>query len=179
MATISNEIVAVGCLLDGYDRLYRTCDHGARTGWPQYQTRWWPLDACLMAVIAFTERAQSVSGRSCCAFPSRSSRSSLPRRRRSRHRPHLPLLLPLSRRDGAPAGPQRGHLDALRVARAAAPPVCGAATRTAPRRWLPPSTAQRQGRRRGPPLAVVAASPAAAGSRRSSLLAVCLCWSKP
>jgi len=111
--------------------------------------------------------------------PSRSSRSSLPRRRRSRPRSHLPLLLPLSRRDGAPAGPQRGHLDALRVARAAAPPVCGAATRTAPRRWLPPSTAQRQGRRRGPPLAVVAASPAAAGSRRSSLLAVCLCWSKP
>jgi len=172
-------MVAVGCLLDGYDRLYRTCDHGARTGWPQYQTRWWPLDAYLMAVIAFTERAQSVSGRSCCTFPSRSSRSSLPRRRRSRPRSHLPLLLPLSRRDGAPAGPQRGHLDALRVARAAAPPVCGAATRTAPRRWLPPSTAQRQGRRRGPPLAVVAASPVAAGSWRSSLLAVCLCWSKP
>ena len=62
-------MVAVGCLLDGYDRLYRTSDHGARTGWPQYQTRWWPLDAYLMAVIAFTERAQSVSGRSCCAFP--------------------------------------------------------------------------------------------------------------
>ena len=47
--------------------------------------------------------------------------------------PTAPLLpLTLSRRAGAEVGPERSSLHALRVARSAAPPVCGTAVRKGP-----------------------------------------------